>query len=91
MSFTTSTSKFIKHLTTGNDNQTYDVKAIILIILSIGLLFGACIVAYYSHEFSPIQFGSGGAALLGGYGAGRLMDKDDTESEDLLKAGKEKP
>ena len=85
------TATFIKHLVTGNDNQTYDLKAVVLVLLALGMLIAAGIFAYTSGKFSAIEFGTGGAALLGGYGAGRLMDKDETESEDLLKSGKEKP
>ena len=79
----------VKHLFTQNDNQTWDIKAILTTILVLGLIIAALYYVYNGGHFSPMDFGIGGGSLISGYGIGRKLDIDPTVSEDL--SGKEKP
>lgn len=82
---------FGQHLLTQNDNKTADIKAVSTLLLVLGLITWTGFSVWNGGHFSAMDFGTGGGALVGGYGLGRKLDSDPTESEDLLKAGKEKP
>jgi len=80
---------WLRQLLTLNDNRTADIYPILLVLLTLGFI-ALCIYATRNGiNISPVDYGLGGAALLGGGSAAKRLDKDQTEVEDL--SGTEKP
>lgn len=61
--------KIINDLFTGKDNQTFDIGRIMLFLAEVIFWYLAICKIHYTHDFNPVEFGTGQAAILTGFGA----------------------
>lgn len=61
---------FFRHLFTGIDGKSYDLGRVLWFFGAMTLMVYQGVDLYHGHEFHPIDFATGVAAVLAGGGAG---------------------
>lgn len=62
--------KFVVHMLTGKDNETFDISRVLLLLTGITFVGVSVFHVIATHTWDPVAYGAGAAGVLGGGAAG---------------------